>query len=202
MKIETIKVGEYRTNCYLVREGQEAFLVDPGFDAENILDALNGLDLKFILLTHGHFDHVLAVDKIKEQYPKVDVYINEKDIFLLDDLMEQGMFVGKLLHFFKSSVVAFGENDSLNFAGKTIRVIETPGHTPGGNCYLISSNLFSGDTLFYHTYGRVDLPYSNKDQMLKSLKKLSKLPENTKIWPGHGKNSTINEELINIESYQ
>lgn len=204
MNIKTIKVGDYRTNCYLVSDNnKDAFLVDPGDEAEKILAEIEKyqLNLKFILLTHGHFDHVLAVDRIKEEYPNIDIFMNEKDIFLLDQIVEQGIYVKKFLHKFKSDVIAVKEGDLINHGDEIIKVIETPGHTPGGVCYLFGKDLFSGDTLFYHTFGRVDLPFSSSGDMKTSLEKIFKFDPALKIWPGHGQGTTIREELKFEDSY-
>jgi len=214
LNVKTIKVGIERTNCYIVSlNSGETFIVDPGAEPEKILVELSNiknLDLKYILLTHGHFDHVGAVDRIKELYTEVPVKIHENDIILYRDSLEQGAFVGRLLKSQKSEVEAVGAGEFLPFGDSEIEVLDTPGHTPGGVCYLVtgySSNemrsshsrsndiLFSGDTLFYHTIGRTDLPLSSEKELKLSLDRLMHLPPETIVYPGHGRDTTISEEL-------
>jgi glyoxylase-like metal-dependent hydrolase (beta-lactamase superfamily II) len=198
IKISCISVGDIRTNCYLgLDKSGNGFLVDPGGEAEKILNLLskeNNLKLKYILLTHAHYDHVLALDTIKEAYPKADIILAENDLNFLRMVPEQGIFEKKFLGPIKSEVVSVSEGDFLPFGEENIRVIETPGHTPGGACYQIEGYLFSGDTLFYHTIGRTDLPGASKEKMATSLDKLLRLDEKIKVLPGHGESTTIMEE--------
>jgi glyoxylase-like metal-dependent hydrolase (beta-lactamase superfamily II) len=201
MDLKTIKVGAEKTNCYIVSEKSGiSFVVDPGNDFESIngeLKKIKNLDLKYILLTHGHFDHVQAVDDLKSAYPKADVMIGEGDIEFIRRLTEQGMYVGKFLKNVKAEIVAVSDGDFLPFGDGNIKVIGTPGHTPGGNCYLFDKILFSGDTLFWHTIGRTNLPLASESELKISLRKLATLPGETKVFPGHGKETIIKEEIIN-----
>jgi len=123
--------------------------------------------------------------------------IGEGDIEFIRKLTEQGMYVGKFLRNVKSEVVATGDGQFWPFGVREIKVIGTPGHTPGGNAYLIDGNLFTGDTLFWHTIGRTDLPRASSLDLGHSLDKLAALPSGTKVLPGHGKATTIKEEIIN-----
>lgn len=198
MEIKKITVGRIKTNCYIVSlENGETFLVDPGDEAEKIiieLEKIPNLNLRYILLTHGHFDHVLAVDELKERFPKTDVIIHENDLSLLRALPEQGLFVGFVLKKSKSEVVTVTNGTYLPFGEENIEVIATPGHSRGGVCYLFDKTLFSGDTIFWHTYGRTDLPESNEADLKQSLTKLLRLPEETFVYPGHGRATFIGEE--------
>lgn len=198
MKIQTIVVGKLKTNCYLVSvKSGETFIVDPGDEAEKILPELKKIaycDLKYILLTHGHFDHVLAVDALKKEYPGAKVIAHENDLLQIRRLTEQGVFIGTFLRPLKSEIIAISDQAILPFGGEKIKVIATPGHSPGSVCYLYQNNLFSGDTLFWHTYGRTDLPESSAEKMAKSLPKLLKMPQNIKVFPGHGRVTSIGEE--------
>lgn len=198
MDIKKVTVGRIKTNCYIVSsENAGTFLVDPGDEADKIiteLEKIPNLNLRYILLTHGHFDHVLVVDELKNHYPKADVIIHENDLPLLRELPEQGLFVGLILKNIKSSVVTVSDGMYLPFGDDNIEVIATPGHSRGGVCYLFNKTLFSGDTIFWHTYGRTDLPESNETDLKLSLTKLLRLPEETFVYPGHGKATFIGEE--------
>jgi hydroxyacylglutathione hydrolase len=201
LKIQSVKVGAERTNCYVVSlsDGTTA-IVDPGAEAERILALLSGiknLSLKYILLTHGHFDHVGAVDGIKKSFPDTPVMISEHDITLYQSVPEQGLFVAELLPQPKSELRAVQDGESLLFGNIEIEVMATPGHTPGGVCYRFGKTLFTGDTLFYHTVGRTDLPFSDDGQMETSLSKLSTLVDVVDIYPGHGRQTTLAEETKN-----
>jgi len=197
MHIKKIVVGEIKTNCYIISKGDKCFVIDPGDEFNKIIKETQKYELQFILLTHGHFDHVLAIEKIREIHRKVPVYISGEDEYLLRCLSEQNPYSSKELKDFKFAIKRINENTTLSFCGDKINIIETPGHSQGSLCYLINDNLFSGDTLFYRTIGRTDFWTSNHDDMIKSLKKLAALSENTKVYPGHGCMTTISEELTN-----
>jgi glyoxylase-like metal-dependent hydrolase (beta-lactamase superfamily II) len=197
MNIQKVVVGELRVNCYVVKSGSHCFVVDPGDESDKILNAIDGLVLDFILLTHCHFDHTLALEDLKFCYPKVPIYVTQDDKELLRNLSEQKPYSTKELKDFKLRVKNIEDNKVINFGKYKIKVIETPGHSHGSVCYLFDNNLFSGDTLFYHTIGRTDFWTSDPVKMRQSLKKLADLPEEVKVYPGHGPQTTIEEELKN-----
>ena len=197
--IDTIHCGLYGCNCYhLWREGtQSALLIDTGDGLEAILDALKerGTRPEAILLTHGHFDHILAAAPLAERYG-CPVYIHAQDAPMLQDprlacyreafsrlpfvpLVPEHPFTG----------------DSLSLPGFTFRVYHTPGHTPGSVCYRIEGEdiLFTGDTLFAQGYGRTDLPGGNTPQLIGSLRRLLAMDPDIRILPGHGEGSSIGE---------
>jgi glyoxylase-like metal-dependent hydrolase (beta-lactamase superfamily II) len=191
MIIHTVRVGPIETNCYLVEDEttKEALIVDPGDEAEKILEVIkkNGLKPRYIVNTHGHFDHITGNLKLKEK-TGAPVLSHELDAFLIaltlplppDNFLKDG--------------------DRLKVGRLTFTVIHTPGHTPGGICLYCEKEktLFSGDTLFYGTTGRTDLPYASEKDMGISFKKLLTLPDETKVYPGHGQPTTIGQEkLIN-----
>lgn len=195
-------LGSIEDNNYLLidENTKEAILIDCTEKSEDIFNVIeeNGAKLKYILLTHGHFDHVLGVNDFKQKYPECKVLIHEGD----KDLMEQiksfarnfmlGEFeVQKVDGFIKDGdILKFGENE--------IRAIHTPGHTKGGVCYLIGDNIFTGDTLFYESVGRTDLQGGDFNELKTNIeKKLFTLDDNIKVFPGHGWESTIGHEKAN-----
>jgi len=186
-----------KNNNYVVADSEtkEAVLIDCSHPDDEIMDWIQAQDfhLQYILLTHGHFDHVLGVNYYKEHYG-VDAYLFEKDLPVLNRANEYIGILG-LKDIKIPEVKTFGENATFHVGQYPIEVIPTPGHTTGGVCYLIDGNLFAGDTLFHGTYGRTDLPESDDAAMQKSLKMLfKKLPDETSVYPGHGADTTIGHE--------
>lgn len=198
INVQSVKVGRERTNCYVVREpAGDVVVIDPGAEPGLVLELIPaGSRLRYILLTHGHYDHVGAVDEIKKAFPDTPVMISEEDVKLYSAVPEQGVFVSELLPQPKAKLEVVADGELLPFGEYEIEVIATPGHTPGGVCYLIEGSLFSGDTLFYHTVGRTDLPFSDKQKMVLSLDRLKHLEGKIVVYPGHGKTTTIAEEKV------
>ena len=195
MEVLTIPVGDFGVNCYLVSENGRGFVVDPGDDGERVLEETqkHGITPEAILLTHGHFDHIGGVETLRRQ--GIPCVIGADDAAQLsDETLSGASFFGLPL----SSTAAdktVTDGETLTVAGLTLRVIGTPGHTPGGVCYLLEDILFSGDTLFAGSIGRWDLPGGNGEQLLKSIReKLLILPEKTRVLPGHGGETTIGNE--------
>ena len=186
LKIFTMALGAYQTNCYLVwQEGcKKCLVIDPGYEAQTIAAQAEkrGLEIAGVLLTHGHFDHVGAVRELVMDND-IPVYLNSKDT-----AMPPQMTAGPLYY-----TDTYG--DTVTLAGITFRVIPTPGHTPGSVCLLAENHLFSGDTLFRGSCGRTDLPGGNWQEMQVSLKKLAQLPPDTRVYPGHGEASLLGDEL-------
>ncbi len=195
-------LGMVSTNVYVCMhaETKEAFIVDPADDADEIIRLVSAMGAKpcAILLTHGHFDHIGAADALRKRY-EIPVYAEEHEKELLSSpaLNLSGGWADSLTltadHLLK-------DGDMLNIAGFTIRVLHTPGHTPGGCCYeLVGEDiLFSGDTLFYMSVGRTDFPGSNGAAMRMSLHRLlEELSEDTQVLPGHGESTTIGYEKRN-----
>lgn len=194
MIIKTILAGMYEENCYLVIDEatKELAIIDPGGQANLLADEIKllGGKPKFILLTHEHADHVGAVVELVNKF-NVPFYVNKAD----EEYMEKDNFV------FGSLPKASGylnEGDTLNLGKHVIKVIETPGHTPGGICFLIGDKLFTGDTLFQCSVGRSDFLGGNGMQLIKNIKeKLMSLNDDVKVFPGHGPSSTIGYEKRN-----
>lgn len=202
MKIEKFVIGIIGTNCYLVQneETKECILIDPATCKQKIVDHIReqGLSLKAILLTHGHFDHIMGIDGFLEAFP-VPVYAHEKERELLEDAsLNSSSTYGPGYTF--SGAVYVKDQERLTLAGMEIEVIYTPGHTIGGCCYYLPKEgvLFSGDTLFCASVGRSDFPTGSAGQLIRSIKeKLMCLPEDTKVYPGHMDETTIAFEKAN-----
>lgn len=185
MKITTIPLGLYQTNCYILAEGDRCLVIDPGEEADKVLGFLEkqGLTLEAILLTHGHFDHVGAVKTLAAE-TDCRVYLCQEELAL-----PGAMTAGPLFYtdFYK-------EGDRLTLAGLSFEVLHTPGHTPGSVCLRFDEHLFSGDTLFAGSCGRTDFPGSSPRDMVCSLSRLAKLEDHLRVYPGHGSSTTIGEE--------
>ena len=209
IKIGRMVMGGYQTNCYfLYRDGsQEVIVVDPGDRGANIYNALrrNGFTVKAILLTHGHFDHIWGLDELREavnaaaesdDLDPVQVYAGEKERDLLRDVeLNVSDQAGRPCSTYADKYVKDGEE--LNLAGITLRVITTPGHTEGGCCYYVEEAgiLVAGDTLFQESVGRSDFPTGSMGTLVRSIQeKLFVLPDETKVYPGHGDSTTIGHE--------
>ena len=189
LNIQTLTVGDLEANCYLVPDGDECIIIDPGDDADFITETITNQKLKplAIILTHGHFDHVLGCLELKLNF-NLPIYLHKNDEKLYSSanrsaahwLKKKTLKVPPIDQFIK-------EGDEIKIGSEKLKVIETPGHTPGSIClYDGTKNLFTGDTLFADAVGRTDFSYSSPLQLTKSLDKLSKLPKETIVYPGHG----------------
>ena len=209
-KLAGVTTGPIETNCYTVinEDTAEAILVDATGRAEVILRAANeaGAKVKALLLTHGHFDHVDAVDEVRKLCPDIEVIIGEKDVPVLENpsLNLSLSIMGEAFSTKADRTVKDGEE--IELIGLKIRCIEVPGHTVGGMCYYteVSSGeessgiipiVFDGDTLFHESIGRSDLPTGDGEALIKNIKeKLFTLPEETHVCPGHNSDTTIGYE--------
>lgn len=203
MKIKSIVVGPVQTNCYILSNiwTKEAIIVDPGEEADKIISYIRseGLAVKAVLLTHGHFDHIGAVNQIRNEF-HVDVYAHEAEQDVLENSVINcsGMSGGEPITVFDAVLVKDGQK--LSLAGFEAEVLFTPGHTHGSVCYYFKKNsaLFSGDTLFMESVGRTDLPTGNSSAILKAIKeKLAVLAKETYVFTGHGSATTIGYETAN-----
>lgn len=201
MILKHFTVGLLEDNNFLLidEETKEAVLIDCTDANSDIDEALEnyGATLKYILLTHGHFDHVMGVNYFRKKYD-CKALIHEADVPLLNSMdkfvKEFGMPSVEIQkvdgYINENRVITFGENE--------IKVIHTPGHTPGSVCFLIEDKLFTGDTIFYETVGRTDLAGGSFSQLKSSInEKIFTLDENIEIYPGHGRNSTVGYEKVN-----
>lgn len=191
MIIKTIIAGMYEENCYLImdEDTKELGIIDPGGQAKVIAEKVRNLGgkAKFILLTHGHSDHVDGVVDLMDEL-NVPFYIHKAE----EEFMQNDNYVFGSL---PKTAEYLKEGDTLKLGKNTIKVIETPGHTPGGICFLINDKLFTGDTLFQGSIGRSDFPGGNGMKLVKNIKdKLIPLGDNIEVYPGHGGASTIGYE--------
>lgn len=201
IRVEFLVVGPVSTNCYLGinEESKEALIVDPGDRADQIQAMIEreGVKPVAILLTHGHFDHMMAAEELRRIYD-IPVYAGEKEQEVLENasLNLSTGFIRKSYTMTADHYLRDGEE--LILAGSRIQVLETPGHTPGGCCYYLAEEgiLFSGDTLFCQSVGRTDFPGGSFDEIKKSIKeKLFLLPAETICYCGHGEGTRIGREM-------
>ena len=198
MKVIIAPVGTLGTNCYIVgSESGDAFVVDPGAQPEKLAGILTEQNLapRYILLTHGHYDHIGGVKALMEKFPDVTLHIGENDQEMLEDASksyanrwddgEDHRILG---------AQTLKEGDTLEVGDLTINVLDTPGHTKGGVCYLCGDVIFSGDTLFRGDIGRCDLYGGNFDVMKQSLAKLAALEGDYPVYPGHEQSTTLDYE--------
>ena len=184
MNIQKLTLGLYQTNTYILSNNTEAVVIDPGYEPDIILDALESKNLKAILLTHGHFDHVGAVKELVAE-TGCKVYIHAADLSL------PPMITAGQLYYTHT----YAEGDTVSpIEGAQIAVLHTPGHTPGSVCLLLGDQMFSGDTLFEGSCGRMDLPGGDQLQMHRSLNRLVSLQADYHVHPGHGGSTTLAAE--------
>lgn len=205
IKINTVHVGMIGTNCYIVYKDnteslREAIIIDPGDDADKIYDKVEEFGVKpvAILLTHGHFDHILAVNQVASKY-NIDIYASEEEKKLLGDAM-LNLSGGYRRDCIVKEYIKLCDGQELEVANIKFKTILTPGHTGGSMCYYIENEdvLFSGDMLFRESVGRTDFPTGSESQIINSLNnKLMKLEDKVEVYPGHGPATTIGYERVN-----
>lgn len=190
MLIKCLPVGHLMTNCYIVTDEKtlECAVVDPGDESNTILWYLedNHLTCRAILLTHGHYDHVGAVDTLHEE-TGAPVYIHEADD-------GNALTFDGYVYTAPAGSVHYKEGDTVTVGSLVFRVLETPGHTPGGVTLQVEDALFTGDTLFNGSCGRTDMPGGDMEQELRSLAKIAALPGDYEVYPGHMDSSTLDFE--------
>lgn len=203
LDVVTLPVGSLQTNCYLAYDilTFKCLIIDPGDDADYIIGFIAKLKLKpqAIIATHGHFDHILAVTELKFAY-HIPFFIHINDRFLVKDMQSSAKYFLKVKTDPPPEIDEFLTNQQeIKFGRQSLKIIETPGHTPGSVCLYNKQHniLFTGDLLFAEGgVGRTDFSYSNKSQLNNSITKILKLPIHTNLFPGHGKQTDIKKERI------
>jgi hydroxyacylglutathione hydrolase len=196
--IKKLEVGPIMANCFILgcEQTKEAVVIDPGDDGDQILMALakSALKVKYLINTHGHFDHVGANKKMKE-VTQATLAIHPDDEPMLMELSKSASMFGLSAENSPPADLLLNQGDRLSFGDITLEVIHTPGHSRGGICLYTPGHLFAGDTLFRSSIGRTDLPGGNFDTLISSIKtKLFGLPDDTIVYTGHGPETTIGDE--------
>ena len=205
MKIDRLVLGEFETNSYILRSSEKAtecLIIDTGLDIRPMLEFLdkNKLNPAAVILTHGHIDHIAGVEELRAKYPAIKVYIHKLDAESLTDSVNNLSFMTGGTFSTKEADHLVDEPDIIEEAGIQLRVIHTPGHTPGGICLYSQKEgiIFAGDTLFADSVGRTDFPGGDMRRLIEVIKeKLLKLPDETLVFPGHGEQTTIGREKKN-----
>ena len=189
MNIKTMQVGPLGTNCYLLEDEhtRAAAVIDPGGDGARIEAQLlaDGAELKLILLTHAHFDHTGGVAELHKALPDVPVYLHPADAALVGSDVFPAI---------GAATVPYEDGDTVQLGELAIQVLHTPGHTPGGVCLLVGDALFTGDTLFQGSMGRIDFEGGSYEDIMASLARLAHLPGDFRVLPGHMDASTLERE--------
>ncbi len=193
MEIKTIVTQEMDQNCYLITEGVKGILIDPGIDTLKILKESEDFEINYILLTHCHFDHTHSLNKIR----KGKICVCSKNCS--KNIMSQKVSISSPEAVLKTPCeIILEDGEERDFDGIKVKCIYTPGHTNGSVCYLVENYLFTGDTLFYRSIGRTDLPTGNFNEIESSIKeKIYTLGDATLVYPGHGPATTVGFERKN-----
>lgn len=198
LKIKPLVVGPLLSNCYIVWDSQKkkGIIIDPGEDADLILKTVAelGIEIKYILATHGHFDHVGAVNQIKKKL-NAKFLAHEGDFFFIEDGKNAARRWGFIIDQPPKPDQFIKDGDIIDVGDFNFEVLHTPGHSPGGVSFLYNSMVFSGDTLFQGSIGRTDFRQGSMDTLEESIKKrLYVLPDETVVYTGHGPLTTIGDE--------
>ena len=193
MGIKRYTIGAFETNTYLITKGDKAVIVDPGLDFSSIIDEVKKYEVIAILITHAHVDHIDGCGVFD-----VPIYVGKEDLNNFNDLTKSLYFMTGIKPSYrgkKLNLIGVSDNEIINIGDFSFKVIYTPGHTEGSCCYLYYDNLFSGDTLFSGSIGRVDFPGGSMKKMKESLKKLKTIcSDNFVVYPGHEGKTTIKTE--------
>ncbi|MDO5123965.1 MAG: MBL fold metallo-hydrolase [Eubacteriales bacterium] len=203
IQIKSVSVGTLGTNCYVVTDkySGETAVVDPGGVNARLMTILKEIgeeNIKYILLTHGHFDHTAGVNAILEDFSPQVVICEKEEPFLSDVNLNLADILGCMSFEPIYADITLCEGDSLYLGETEFKLMETPGHTTGSACFIFPEDrvIFSGDTLFYQSMGRTDFPTGSHLDMMKSLKRLKNLSGDYKVYPGHNESTTLEYERI------
>ena len=191
MKVKLLRVGPIGTNCYILEDDQTnlAAVIDPGDEPELIQEALEkeGVEVRYLLLTHGHYDHTTAVPALHRVYPQADIYIHQADANGAGSTLFP--LAGEV-----DDLKLYDEGDVIRLGDHEIQVLHTPGHSPGSVTLKVEDVLFTGDTLFAGSCGRTDLRGGSYEEIMASLKRLGQLEGDYHVCPGHDRTSTLERE--------
>ncbi len=192
-----IKTVVSDSNTYILKDDAsgDVAVIDCGRCTQQLVDELKGENVKYILLTHGHFDHINGVAELKKHFPEAKLAVHSLDAKCLsDDELSMGRFFGIVCNEKCEADILLYDNDTLTFGSSEIKVMHTPGHTQGGVTYVFENNLFTGDTLFYRSVGRTDFPGGSFPVLHASVTRLFSLEGDYKVYPGHEKSTTLEIE--------
>lgn len=196
MQVERFVLGMFATNCYLLTGGRQdsCLLIDPADNGRQLVRLLEQRQLRpeAVLLTHSHYDHILAVPDLQARWPELPVYCHPLDVPAQKTERDMGMEFPTVAAF--SHLRPLREGQVLDLAGLTVTVLHTPGHTPGSVTFAIEDTLFTGDTLFCGSIGRTDFPGGDDAQMAASLRRLAALPGDPRVLAGHESETTLDRE--------
>lgn len=198
MKVISEKFGSMDNNCSLIidEKTNQSALVDCNEFSQKMIDMIGDTDLKYILLTHGHFDHIIGVKSVKEQYGAQVVISKEDEPMLNSAKLSLAVFCNAPQNNVDADIIV-KDGDEITLGEIKIKVMATPGHTSGSVCYIAENCIFSGDTLFYCSCGRTDFPSGSPEQMMSSLQKLKALDGDYKVYTGHNNLTTLDFERKN-----
>lgn len=195
MFIKHLVVGPLEVNCYIIGDKKGTIVIDPGDEPDRILEIISkrGLTIDYIVCTHGHFDHVGAVPEIKN-VTGAKVLVHKDELEIYHAARDMAAFWGYEIDNLPEPDILLSEGDNIKAGDLNFKVLHTPGHSPGGICLYGEGLVLTGDTLFAGAVGRTDFFGGDMNQLKKSFNRLMSLPEETKVLPGHGPESTIGEE--------
>jgi hydroxyacylglutathione hydrolase len=202
MKIYPLDIGTWGNVVYVIEDEltKKGAVIDPTYCTPSLVNTIkdNGITLEYILITHGHFDHIGGIDDLKAKFPDASVAISSLDAPALTDNAKALCINGLTITHVKPDIT-FSDGDTFDIGRMHFRVLATPGHTHGSVCYITDGAMFSGDTLFYGTVGNTGFSGGDPNEMEASLKKLAAIKEDMKVYPGHGQSTTLFYEQQNNE---
>jgi len=210
MKVDRLILGAYETNCYILREtaaARDCLIVDPGLGASQLINFLKEHELNpvAVVLTHGHIDHIAGIAALRTEFADINVYVHKLDAKMLTEADHNlSTLAGVSFSADPADLIVEG-GDVIEQVGIKLQVLHTPGHTPGGICLYSKEEriVFTDDTLFADSIGRTDFPNGSMAQLLNGIKeKLFTLPDETKVYPGHGPITTIAREKEHNQFFQ